>query len=371
MSWLDLSVTLTEGGKRLEQLQQLLKARQVERELINAEALRATTEQLDPSTGSDPSRRKKRIEPTAVFIKRDVCSLFEFRPTRINGNFIMTGPGLGSGLVLPVVLSGGMTVDIANNAFKVNYDGTRDFVLVSLADGSPCSESDRKLSGPSEGYDCDRQFSEVTGGPSGISLFSSETEALPDFGQFFNSRATLDAWLSFSVVDTDRSLATFYGWRSSTTGNSARVEVLQFPRPDPLVLVRVLYENLGATWTPFSGICSFAGPDTEFHLRVVFDDDSIQVALNGSYIPEGTEEALAGFPNAATYFGAKDLFGPDAAWDFSSLDQFTCVTRVTRKGPLQDPLSLDPFYLPNSASIRLVRLYSCALPFDNFTPPQS
>jgi hypothetical protein len=63
MTWLDLNVSLTEGGKRLEELLQQLKLRQQERERFDADVLPFVREQLEPPEGSNPLDRRRRIEP--------------------------------------------------------------------------------------------------------------------------------------------------------------------------------------------------------------------------------------------------------------------------------------------------------------------
>jgi hypothetical protein len=63
MTWLDLNVSLTAGGKRLEELLQQLKLRQQERERFDADVLPFVREQLEPPEGSNPLDRRRRIEP--------------------------------------------------------------------------------------------------------------------------------------------------------------------------------------------------------------------------------------------------------------------------------------------------------------------
>jgi hypothetical protein len=63
MTWLNLNVTLTEGGKRLEELLQQLKLRQQEREQLDAEVVPVVREELRLPEGSDPRNKRRRIEP--------------------------------------------------------------------------------------------------------------------------------------------------------------------------------------------------------------------------------------------------------------------------------------------------------------------
>jgi hypothetical protein len=63
MTWLNLNVTLTEGGKRLEELLQQLKLRQQERERLDAEVAPIVREELQPPEGGDPLNKRRRIEP--------------------------------------------------------------------------------------------------------------------------------------------------------------------------------------------------------------------------------------------------------------------------------------------------------------------
>jgi hypothetical protein len=63
MTWLNLNVTLTEGGKRLEELLQQLKLRQQEREQLDAQVVPVVREELRLPEGSDPRNKRRRIEP--------------------------------------------------------------------------------------------------------------------------------------------------------------------------------------------------------------------------------------------------------------------------------------------------------------------
>jgi hypothetical protein len=63
MTWLNLSVNLTQGGKRLEALLQQLKLRQQEQERLQAEVVSVVREELKPREGSNLRDKRRRIEP--------------------------------------------------------------------------------------------------------------------------------------------------------------------------------------------------------------------------------------------------------------------------------------------------------------------
>jgi hypothetical protein len=75
MTWLDLNVSLTAGGKRLEELLQQLKLRQQERERFDADVLPVVREQLEPPEGSNPLDRRRRIEPIGTRPSDDTNSI--------------------------------------------------------------------------------------------------------------------------------------------------------------------------------------------------------------------------------------------------------------------------------------------------------
>jgi hypothetical protein len=93
MTWLNLSVTLTEGGKRLEQLLQQLKLRQQEREQLDADLLPTIREILEPPEGSNLPSKRRRIEPIGSRMQqskaRGITYLYEGRFFEyITANFV-------------------------------------------------------------------------------------------------------------------------------------------------------------------------------------------------------------------------------------------------------------------------------------------
>jgi hypothetical protein len=91
MSWLDLSVSLTQGAKRMEKLLQQLKLKQQERESLDRNIRDPRLEAIFPPEGSIVNQRRRRIEPIASRLTEDADSagialgwLYRALPSTVN-----------------------------------------------------------------------------------------------------------------------------------------------------------------------------------------------------------------------------------------------------------------------------------------------
>jgi hypothetical protein len=169
---------------------------------------------------------------------------FEFRPTLLDGKYLITGPGLGTGRELTDRQLDGVTSSaIVDGAYRITSSG-------------------------------------AVGASGGVGVLTETPEQILEFATEPNAPVTVEAWLSAPNVDDQWSIA----WLDSTA-------LGPFAPTAGLLALRTAGGLRINAFKSFSGLTpDLIAPYSsgEIHIRAVYNGSSVQIAVNGSQIGSDT-----------------------------------------------------------------------------------